>query len=167
MSRKCPRTLPELAKISGVGKKKLDSFGDEFVAAIDEYADPQGVNGEDPAATGDLSLEFTAGDQLQAGTHKNGGRSYQMKIEDMASAEAFETTDKLFEEALDLQERVDRLTLDLEKAKKSLEETMDKIKAGDVMENDRYRLVKIDSKIKKIDVRPKNGRIPDEALPNC
>jgi superfamily II DNA helicase RecQ len=38
MSRTCPRTDLELSRIPGVGRKKLESFGGEFVRAINEYA---------------------------------------------------------------------------------------------------------------------------------
>ncbi len=43
MARAYPCTLAELAKVPGVGKKKLDSYGAEFVEAIREYADPKGI----------------------------------------------------------------------------------------------------------------------------
>jgi ATP-dependent DNA helicase RecQ len=39
MSRLCPRTDLEFSRIPGVGRKKLETFGEEFIRAINEYAD--------------------------------------------------------------------------------------------------------------------------------
>jgi ATP-dependent DNA helicase RecQ len=38
MSRTCPKTERELSRIPGVGRKKIDSFGGEFIGAINAYA---------------------------------------------------------------------------------------------------------------------------------
>ncbi len=40
MVERCPRTRAELAHISGVGERKLDAYGEEFLRVIRAYANP-------------------------------------------------------------------------------------------------------------------------------
>ena len=44
MALACPRTLDAFARVSGVGSRKLDAYGDRFVRAISEFCDTHDVS---------------------------------------------------------------------------------------------------------------------------
>lgn len=44
MALACPRTLHAFARVSGVGSRKLDAYGDRFVRAIGEFCDTHDVS---------------------------------------------------------------------------------------------------------------------------
>ena len=43
MARTYPCTDEEFSKVPGVGRKKLENFGGEFIAAIRDYVDAEGI----------------------------------------------------------------------------------------------------------------------------
>src|SRR6185437_847129 len=44
MALACPRTLDAFARVSGVGSRKLNAYGERFVRAIDRFCDAHGLS---------------------------------------------------------------------------------------------------------------------------
>jgi ATP-dependent DNA helicase RecQ len=64
LSRQRPSTLEAMARISGVGEKKLTSFGERFVDAISSYCDQHDVAMDQPALTRIKSVAVSSAKSL-------------------------------------------------------------------------------------------------------
>jgi ribonuclease D len=148
MARSKPCGLAELAGIPGVGKKKLDNYGAEFVNVIKEYVDPQGNAGTHEKT---VKNEMTKSEPEHPVTFQNyslkgDNFSPQKSIEDYTRDSRRESRVKLIEDANQLQKQIQQLNADLEKAKKSLGEVLKKIESDNMAEKESIKLVKAEGR---------------------
>lgn len=180
MARTFPCTLPELSKIPGVGSKKMENFGQEFLQTIRDYVKADGFVTQEkskslPVGNSFVTHEkshslpvgnsFVTPEKGQSRLVSDGGTSSIRVETNKVSPVAVDGANKhLFEDAYRLQQLVSQLNLDLDKAKKSLEEIVEQIKSEGMTENDAYRLVKIERKIRHIDARLFSENFPEEFI---
>jgi ATP-dependent DNA helicase RecQ len=146
MARAYPCSLAELSIIPGVGKKKLESYGEEFVNAIKEYVDSNGnVKTHEKIVKHEKVVNH---EQEQSVLFQN----YSLKSPNITPQNIavnnthdrrLESKEKLLEDARKLQKQIHQLTMDLEKAKRSLDEVLKKIESENIAENDSDKLVKV------------------------
>ena len=174
MARTFPCTLPELSKIPGVGVKKMENFGEEFINTIKDYVKSSGfvtqekgqsrsaTNGGNPIKDHVNAASFMTQEKGQSRlTSDDGNLTIKVPFKQYLPIADGEKK-KLFEDAYQLQQLVSQLNLDLEKTKKSLEEVLEKIRSEGLTESEYYRLVKIERKIRHIDARLFSECFPDE-----
>jgi ATP-dependent DNA helicase, RecQ family len=124
MARSRPCSLAELSKVPGVGQKKLESYGDEFVGVIRGYVGAKG----DPK----LPEKTINKEQEQSLLFQNYSLKDPVVLPEKDNAantrgEGTESREKLLEEARELREQIARLDTELERAKRSLGEVLKKI----------------------------------------
>jgi ATP-dependent DNA helicase RecQ len=153
MARTYPCTLEELAKVPGVGKKKLDNYGAEFVKAIKGYVDPKGIvkTHENVVARREKPVKHEPEHPVLFQNFSLNGQSTLSQINDAIKPKNNdvnpgqdnhpESREKLLADANQLQRQIQQLNTDLEKAKKSLGEVLKKIAAEHVTENGIDKLV--------------------------
>ncbi|OPY26011.1 MAG: putative ATP-dependent RNA helicase [Methanocella sp. PtaU1.Bin125] len=142
MARTYPCSDEDFAKVPGVGRTKLERFGGEFIAAIRQYVDAEGIKKADrPASQASPALQAShtaqatqaSLDAVMAGNgrEERAFRTFETAVRQAtAKPEANKANDGLFEEAVELQKRVDHLSRELESAKRSLDEVMKKLNAA-------------------------------------
>jgi ATP-dependent DNA helicase RecQ len=157
MARTKPCSLEEMAGMPGVGKKKRDSYGAEFVNAIREYVNPgdvtrtpeKAVNQEKPVKHEPehpvLFQNFSLNGQSTLSQINEAVKPLKPQNDEAAIAYTRrESREKLFRDAAELQKQIQQLNMELDKAKKSLGEVLKKISSEGIAENDSDQLVKID-----------------------
>jgi ATP-dependent DNA helicase RecQ len=161
MARAKPCSLEELAGMPGVGKKKRDSFGAEFVNAIREYVHPESVaktpekavNQEKPVKHEPehpvLFQNFSLNGQSTLSQINEVTRPQTNNVNiarDDAPDRRRENRIKLIEEANQLQKQIGQLNRELENAKKSLGEVLKKIAAENNVESGCDKLEKVEGR---------------------
>jgi ATP-dependent DNA helicase RecQ len=166
MARRYPCTLQEFQAIPGVGSRKLQSYGGTFVEIIKEYVASAGIVKKDSIV--DLrGSHRPAGPDIVPGAPEkngsstahaeavsnNGGGAVKTKAAKDDSTGAIEARAGLFEAAYVLQNRISQLSQDLAATKKELDDVMDEIRSSGITEDNYYRLVRLERKVRKIDAR--------------
>jgi hypothetical protein len=173
MARTKPCSLEEMAGMPGVGKKKRDSYGAEFVNAIREYVNPGGVVRTPEKA---VNLEKLVNPEKPVSQEKPvkrepehpvlfqnfslNGQSTLSQISEVTRPQnnnvniardydpdiGRENRIKLIEEANQLQKQIGQLNRELENAKKSLGEVLKKISAENNVENGSDKIAKVEGR---------------------
>jgi ATP-dependent DNA helicase RecQ len=161
MARTKPCSLEEMAGMPGVGKKKRDSYGAEFVNAIREYVNPGGVdripekpvNQEKPVKREPehpvLFQNFSLNGQSTLSQISEVTRLQNNNVniaQDNDPDRRRENRIRLIEEANQLQKQIGQLNVELEKSKKSLGDVLKKIAAENNAENGSDKLAKVEGK---------------------
>jgi ATP-dependent DNA helicase RecQ len=131
MSRTYPCTDQDFSNIPGVGRKKLENFGGEFIAAIREYVDAEGIKkAEHPATVRPAKAQPAASARERENVTFY---TYETAVKPVQSIPSvIKADEKLAEDAYELQKRVDQLSKELEIAKKSLDDAMKKLKHAEI-----------------------------------
>ena len=131
MARTYPCTDEDFSGITGVGRKKLENFGGEFIAVIQEYVDAEGIK-----KTEHQSTVKPAKVQPVASIREREDvtfYTYETAVKPVpANLSVIQADEKLAEDAIELQKRVDQLSKELESAKKSLDDAMKKLKHAEI-----------------------------------
>jgi ATP-dependent DNA helicase RecQ len=157
MARKKPCSLEEMAGMPGVGKKKRDSYGAEFVNAIREYVHPGDVTrtpekavSQERPVTPEKPAKHEPEHPVLFQNFSLNGQSTLSQISEVTRPQnnnvnmardydpdrGRENRIKLIEEANQLQRQIQQLNADLEKAKKSLGEVLKKIQSENAPEKE-------------------------------
>lgn len=130
MARTYPCTDQEFAGIPGVGRKKLENFGGEFIAAIREYVDAEGIKKTDRPAKVNPAIVNNGREEIAFRTYETAVKPGTVKPLSVQPL-SVQPDEKSLEDAYELQKRIDQLSSDLEDAKRSLDDIMKKIKSGE------------------------------------